>query len=53
MKFVLAILAAFLVLEASSFAVPEQQENLEAPNTLQGLERVKRGCCKFTSLKLF
>jgi len=44
MKFVFAILAAFVVLEASSFAVPQQQQELEAPNTSQRLERVKRGC---------
>ena len=47
MKFAFAILAAFLVLEASSLAIPEQQQELGAPVTLQNLDRVKRGCCKF------
>lgn len=50
MKFVFVMLAAFLVLEGSSLTIPDQQHNLEAQNTLQGLERVKRGCGKFKSL---
>jgi len=44
MKFVFALLAAFVVLEASSLALPEQHQELETQNTSQGLERVKRGC---------
>ena len=50
MKIVIAIIAAFFILEGSSLTTSEQQSELGAPVTLQSFERVKRGCCKETFL---
>lgn len=48
MKFVIAIVATFLVLEINCFVVPEQkQSDVVERSGLNNLQRMKRGCCKY------
>ena len=58
MRFTIVILAAFVIIQASSMPFQsestdlnqyESQEDQKSLNTLESLERVKRGCCKFIS----